>query len=53
LAEREKEIVAGSNIEIVKLLVFNKETERIGGFIIACMLHLRMRMKGVMVEKQI
>ena len=43
----------GSNIEIAKPLVFNKEVEKIGGFIIACKLYLRIRIRRAMVEEQI
>ena len=42
-----------SNVEIVKPLVFNRKAEKIKGFIIACKLYLRMRMRGVLVEEQI
>ena len=43
----------GSNIEIAKPPVFNREASKVGDFIIACRLYLRMRMRRVMVEKQI
>ena len=43
----------GFNIEVAKLPVFNGEVGRVGGFITACRLYLRMRMRGVMVEEQI
>ena len=42
-----------SNIEMAKLLVFNGEVERVGGFITACKLYLRMRIRETTVEKQI
>ena len=42
-----------SNIEVAKALVFNRKAEKVGGFITAYRLYLRMRMRGVMVEEQI
>jgi len=43
----------GSNIEVAKALVFNRKAEKVGGFITAYRLYLKMRMRGVMVEEQI
>jgi len=43
----------GFNIEVVMPLVFNGETEKVGGFVMVCKLYLRMRMRGTMVEEQI
>ena len=43
----------GSNIEVAKLPVFNGEAGRVGGFIIACRLYLRIRMRGATMEEQI
>ena len=34
----------GSNIEVAKALVFNRKAEKVGGFITAYRLYLRMRM---------
>jgi len=31
----------GSNIEVAKLLVFNREAEKVGGFITVCRLYLK------------
>ena len=45
--------MAGSNIEVTKSLVFNRKAERVGEFITAYMLYLTMRIKEVMIEKQI
>jgi len=43
----------GFNIEMVKSPVFNGEAGKVGGFISAYRLYLRMRMRRAMVEKQI
>ena len=43
----------GSNIEVAKLLVFNGKANRVGEFIIACRLYLKIRMRGTTVEEQI
>jgi len=45
--------VVGSNIEMAKLLMFNREAREIEGFIMAYKLYLKMRMRGAGVEKQI
>ena len=43
----------GSNIEVVKPPVFNREAGKVGGFITTCRLYLRMRMRETIVEEQI
>jgi len=43
----------GSNVEVAKLLVFSREAEKVEGFVMACRLYLRIRMREIMVEKQI
>jgi len=43
----------GSNIKMAKPPMFNRDTSRIGGFITACRLYLRMKMKGVTVKEKI
>jgi len=43
----------GPNIEVAKLPVFNREAERVGGFITVYRLYLRMKMREAMVEEQV
>jgi len=40
-------------MEVAKPAIFNKETGRVGGFIMACRLYIKMRLRGNMVEEQI
>ena len=41
------------NIKVAKPSVFNKEVEKVEGFIVACKLYLRMKIRGETIEKQI
>jgi len=43
----------GSHMKVVKPPVFNGEAGRVGGFITACKLYLRMKMREATVEEQI
>ena len=43
----------GSHMEIAKLAIFNREVARVGGFITACRLFLRTKLRGATVEEQI
>ena len=43
----------GSHIEVAKPAIFNGEVGRVGGFITACRLYIKMRLKGNMMEEQI
>ena len=42
-----------SHMEIAKLLVFNEKAGRVEGFIIACKLYLKMKIRKAIVEKQV
>jgi len=43
----------GLHIEVTKLAIFNRETGKVGGFVITCRLYLRMKMKEATVEEQV
>ena len=42
-----------SNIDVAKPQIFNREMSKVLGFLIACRLYIKMRMRKVVVEKQI
>ena len=43
----------GSQMEVAKPAIFNGEVGRVGGFVIACRLYLRMKMREAIVEEQV
>ena len=43
----------GSHMEVAKPAIFNRETGRVGGFVTACRLYLRMKMREGTVEEQV
>jgi len=43
----------GPHMEVAKLAIFNGEAGKVGGFVIAYRLYLRMKMREATVEKQV
>ena len=43
----------GSHMKVAKLAILNGEAGKVGGFITACRLFLRMKLRGAMVEEQV
>ena len=43
----------GSHMEVAKPAIFNGEVGRVGGFITACRLYIKMRLRGSTVEEQV
>ena len=43
----------GPHIKVAKPAIFNGEAGRVGGFITACRLYLKMKMRGTSVEEQV
>jgi len=43
----------GSHMEVAKPAIFNGEAGRVGGFIMACRLYIKMKLRGNTVEEQV
>ena len=44
---------AGPKVEVAMPAIFNGEVGKVGGFITACRLFLRMKLRGAIVEEQV
>ena len=45
--------VTGLHIEVVIPAIFSGEAGKVGGFVNACKLYLRMKIRGAMIEEQV
>jgi len=42
----------GPKVEVAMLAIFNGEAGKVGGFVMACRLYLKMKMREAMIEEQ-
>ena len=52
-AERGAEVSRGYQMEVAKPAIFSGEAGKVGGFVTACRLYLRMKMREATVEEQV
>ena len=46
-------VAVGLHMKVAKLAIFNREVGKVGGFITACRLFLKMKLRGATVEEQV
>ena len=51
--EGTREVGRGGGAEVVKLQIFDGTAARVAGFITACKLYIRMKMREELVERQV
>ena len=51
--EEERKVTRAEGVEVAKPQIFDGMTSKVGEFISACKLYIRMRMRGELVEGQV